>query len=224
MCSSDLEIQTSSIPGEYIVPYLMAQFKQTYPQVKFYLEQSDSVTVMKNLLEHKGELGFTGTRAENSLAYLPLMKDEAVLITPANGKFKALEGKKLKLQDFIEEPFILREQGSGTRKEFDDKIEKLGYNPNKLNIVARMNSMESIKHAVAGGLGVSIVSKIAVKRQLGMDSFMTFSIEGFHLDREFYLTYNKNVTLSPRAEAFKEFVLEWFRSDELKEPPRMQYI
>ena len=210
--SGILEIQTSSIPGEYIVPSLMAQFKLIYPQVKFYLEQSDSMAVSKNLLENKGEIGFTGTKSENGLTYIPLIKDEAVLITPPNAKFKSLEGKKLKFEDFIYEPFILREQGSGTRREFEDKIENLGYNPKKLNIIARMNSMESIKHAVANGLGVSIISKIAVEKQLDRYNFQTFGIEEYNSDREFYIVYNKKVTLSPRAETFKEFVLDYFQS------------
>lgn len=210
-----LEIQTSSIPGEYIVPNLMAQFKLIYPHIKFYVEQSDSMAVVKNLLDHKGELGFTGTKEENELMYIPLMKDEAVLITPIDPKFKALNGKRLKLKNFIEEPFILREQGSGTRREFESKIEKLGYNPNNLNIVARMNSLESIKNAVACGLGVSIISKIALGEQIKRDSFLVFNIEEFNLDREFYLAYNKGVPLSPRAEIFKEYVLDFFRSTEI---------
>lgn len=207
-----LEIQTSSIPGEYIVPDLMTKFKQAYPAVRFYLEQSDSMTVAKNLLENKGEIGFTGMKAENGLTYIPLMKDEAVLITPPAAKFKALEGKQLKLEGFIEEPFIIREQGSGTRKEFEDRIEKLGYNPKKLNIVARMNSMESIKHAVESGLGISIVSGITVAKQCDKDRFLVFSMKEFSSDREFYIVYNKKVTLSPRAEAFREFVLDRFKS------------
>lgn len=205
-----LEIQTSSIPGEYIVPDLMVQFQTIYPQVKFYLEQSDSIAVSKNLLEHKGEIGFTGMKAENGLAYVPLMKDESVLITPSSKKFKSLEGERLKLEDFIREPLILREQGSGTRKEFEEKIEKMGYNHRKLNIVARMNSMESIKQAVARGLGVSIVSKIAVEKQSYKDRFMTFSLEGYNSDREFFIVYNKKVALSPKAERFREFVLDYF--------------
>lgn len=211
-----LEIQASSIPGEYIVPDLLAQFKLICPQVKFYLEQSDSMTVSKNLLESKGEIGFTGMKGENGLAYIPLIKDEAVLITPYSTKFKSMEGKRLKLADFIEEPFILREQGSGTRKEFEDKIETLGYNPRRLNIIARMDSMESIKQAVASGLGVSIVSKIAVEKQMYRDSFLTFSIEEYNSDREFYIVYNKKVTLSPRAEIFKEFVTDHFHSTEMQ--------
>lgn len=213
--SGILEIQTSSIPGEYIVPDLMAQFQMIYPQVKFFLEQSDSMSVSNNLLESKGEIGFTGMKWDNGLTYIPLMKDEVVLITPPSTKFKSMEGNRLKLEDFIGEPFILREQGSGTRKEFENKIEKLGYNPIRMNIIARMDSMESIKHAVASGLGVSIISKIAVEKQMHKDSFLTFSIEKYNSDREFYIAYNKRVTLSPRAETFKEFVIDRFHSTEM---------
>lgn len=209
--SGVLEIQTSSIPGEYIVPNLLARFRENYPQVKLYVEQSDSMTVFKNLLDNRGEIGFTGMKGKGELTYVPLMKDEAILIAPASGKFLTAAGKKIKLEDFIYKPFILRQRGSGTRKEFEDEIEKLGYNPNKLNIIARMNSMESIKQAVASELGVSIVSKIAVENRSDSGGFLTFGIEDYNLDREFYIVYHQNVTLSPRAEAFREFVLDYFR-------------
>lgn len=206
-----LEISTSSIPGEYLVPNLLSQFIKLHPQIKFYLEQSDSLIVVKNLLENRGEIGFTGAVIENGLTYIPLLKDDMVLITPQNEKFSALKGNHLSIEDFIQEPFILREQGSGTRKEFEDKIEELGFPFKKLNIVARMNSMESIKHAVASGLGVSIVSKIAIAKQLGNDGFLTFEIDDFQSDREFYMVYNKRFTLSPRGESFKEFVMEYYQ-------------
>lgn len=214
--SGILEIQASSIPGEYIVPELITRFNLIYPQVKFNLEQSDSSTVTRNILENKGEIGFTGAKEDNDLNYIPLIKDEAVLITPLNEKFKSLGRNVLKLEDFIEEPFIVREQGSGTRKEFESRIESLGYDPGKLNIVARINSMESIKHAVASGLGISIISKIAVDRYLDQNRFLTFGIEKYDFEREFYIVYNKKITLSPRAETFKEFVLDYYHSAQIQ--------
>ena len=145
--SGILDIQASSIPGEYIVPELMTNFNSIHPHVKFYLEQSDSMTVLNNLLETRGEIGFTGIKTENGLSYIPLYKDDSVLITPTNTKFNSLASTSLKISDFINEPIILREKGSGTRKEFEDEIELLGYNSKKMNIVARLNNIEAIKQA-----------------------------------------------------------------------------
>jgi DNA-binding transcriptional LysR family regulator len=206
-----LEIQASSVPGEYMVPSLMAKFNETFPLVKFYLEQSDSKRVEENLLEHKGELGFIGNRRQNNLHYEQLITDHMVLITPMNSQFSALVGQKLKIEDLINLPFVWREQGSATRMEFEEKIGELGFDSKKMNVVARVNSSEAIKQAVSDGLGVSIISQIAVARDHNQRRFLTFEIDNLHLDRAFFMAWNKNTALSPTAEAFKEFVLESYR-------------
>ena len=202
-----LELQASSIPGEYIVPELMAKFKEKYPLVKFYLEQSDSSRVEDNLLAQKGEIGFLGYRGTSNLHYEKILTDPAVLITPNNEKFRPFEGKEIPVGAFINEPFVWREHGSATRKEFETAISEIGYDPKQLNVAARVNGIESIKQAVANGLGVSVISKIAIDCDAGSKRFLWFPISGMKLNREFYLVWNKNVTLSPTAEAFKNFVL-----------------
>ena len=203
-----LEMQTSSIPGEYMVPQLMAEFKEKYPLVKFYLEQSDSSRVEHNLADHKGELGFIGYRGTANLHYEKIMTDIAVLITPNNDKFRPLNGKELTPEDFIDEPFVWREQGSATRKEFETALSAMGQDPKQLNVVARVNSIEAIMQSVSYGLGVSVVSKIAVDCNLSNDRFLSFPIKGMELGRVFYLVWNKSTALSPTAETFRSFVLD----------------
>lgn len=202
-----LEIQASSIPGEYIVPELMSKFREEYPLVKFYLEQSDSSRVEENLLEQKGEIGFLGYLGNANLHYEKILTDPVVLITPRNDKFRSLVGKELFPEDFIHEPFVWREQGSATRKEFEAALSAMGHDPKQLNVVARANSMEAIMQSVGHGLGVSVVSKIAVECSLHSERFLSFPIKGMELDREFYLVWSKNTALSPVAETFKNFVL-----------------
>ena len=203
-----LEIQASSIPAGYIVPGLMAKFREEYPRVQFYMEQSDSRKVEDNLLEQKGEIGFLGYRGNTALNYEKIMTDTMVLITPNNDKFRSLTGKPISPEYFISEPFVWREQGSATRKEFEAAIHSMGYDPKKLNIAVRVNSLEVIKQAVGKGLGVSVVSRIAVESSLSCERFLSFSIEGIEIDREFYLVWNKTTALSPTAETFKNFVLK----------------
>lgn len=206
---SVLEIQSSSIPAGYIVPDFMASFRKKHPQVKFYMEQSDSSIVESNLLNQKGEIGFLGYKSNSpALNCERILTDKVVLITPNNDKFQKFIGKTLSPEHFINEPFIWREQGSATRKEFEAAINTIGYDSKKLNIVMRTNSMEVIKQSVSKGLGVSVVSKIVVDQSLDSTGFLSFTIEGMEYGREFFLVWNKNTTLSPTAEAFKDFVLE----------------
>ena len=86
-----VDLRASSIPGQYVVPGLMAMFKKLYPNVRFYLEQSDSETVWNSILENSGEIGFTGDYRNNGLKYDLLFKDEMILITPNNEKFRKLK-------------------------------------------------------------------------------------------------------------------------------------
>lgn len=202
-----LGIQASSVPGAYMVPSLMAKFRERHPSVKFYLEQSDSKSVEDNLLAQKGEIGFMGYKAGGDFFCERLAVDQMVLITPNNEKFRAVNGKKIELKDIIHEAFLWREQGSATRRQFEEKIGIMGYNPKKINVVARLNSLEAIKQAVGCGMGISIVSKMSVENDTD-HRILTFEIQDMNLDREFYLVWNKKVPLTPTAEAFKIFVLE----------------
>lgn len=203
-----IEIQSSSIPGEYIVPGLMAEFSREYEKAKFHLVQSDSSNVAENIRSHKGEIGFTGSKGNDGLAYKLLMKDKPVLVTPENEYFREKEGRSLRLDDFIGEPFILRERGSATRETFEKELKSKGIARTSVNIVASMNSMEAIKQAVKGGMGVSIISEAAADRDKSDRGYMVFDIEGYDNGREFYLVYDDRLTMSPTAETFKFFVLE----------------
>ena len=203
-----IEIQSSSIPGEYIVPGLIAEFKHEYDKAKFHLEQSDSSLVVDNIKSHKGEIGFTGHRNNDGLTYKLLMKDNAVLITPKNEYFMNREGESIKLREFINEPFILREKGSATRSALESELEYKGIAGSSINVIASMNSMEAIKQAVRRGLGVSIISEVAADREYMDKGYLVFDIDDFDTGREFYLVYDDKITMSPTSETFKFFVLE----------------
>lgn len=209
-----MEIQASSVPGGYIVPGLLSGFREKYPRVKFYLEQSDSRIVERNLLENKGEIGFVGDRRVKDLAYEKLLSDRMVLIAPKNKKFLALAGTEIALEQMIDEPFIWREQGSATRKEFEDQFTAWGKDPKSIRVVARMNSLEAVKQAVGSGLGVSVISELAANGGIAEQyrNFLTFSFRDVELKRDFYMVWNKKTTLSDRAEAFRDYVARIYNS------------
>ncbi len=207
--SGIIDLRASSIPGEYIVPELMTGFRQLLPQVRFYMEQSDSEAVWEAIEQGDGELGFTGGYKNNGLRYELLFKDPVVLITPRNEKFLALAAKSefIGSEDFLEEAFVWREEGSATRRNFEEMVYAgRGRRP---NIVATVNSLEAIKRSVAGGLGVSVLSQVAVKKDAGAN-YLVFRMADVAIEREFYLVTNKNVTLSPAAVRFRDFVLGRF--------------
>lgn len=203
-----VDIKTSGIPGQFIVPEIIAGFHSKYPKVTFNVEQSDTGKVWDDIQENLGDIGFTGYYINNSLKCCLLLSDSPVVITPKNEKFLNIkkEGRKLTLEDLKDERFIWREEGSATRRTFEDWSRNHGYND--LKTVAVVNSIEAIKECVKNGLGVSVMSKTAVKgeQEHGEGPIMVFEIDEMDIEREFYMIYNRNTTLSPAAQKFREYV------------------
>lgn len=210
-----IEIQASSIPGQYYVPKLLGGFRSRYPGVKIFLEQSDSRNVMDNIINQKGEIGFTGTKLSNNLIYEEIFTDDVVLITPNRGKFAKMEGDTVRVEDIVGESFILREDGSGTKKEFE-KTEVQGISVLKMvNVIAHMNNTEAIKNAVISGLGISVLSGCAANDLMANDKLKCFKIAGLNQKRHFYMVRNRTYCLSPAAERFWDYVLT-VRNDGIK--------
>lgn len=205
-----VDLRASSIPGEYVVPELMTAFQRLFPSVRFYMEQTDSETVWGSILENDGEIGFTGGyRADSNLSYDLLFRDKLVLITPKSEKFLKIRENSdcIERDDFVNENFVWREEGSATRSTFEDIL--YTGKSSRINVAATVNSLEAIKRCVAGGLGVSVLSETAVKGETD-DAYLTFRLPDIKIEREFYMVTNKTVTLSPAAAKFKEFVLKQF--------------
>ena len=85
-------------------------------------------------------------------------QDELVIATPVTQHYLEMQNHAITFQDFMKDPIIIREKGSGTKKEMDIFLEKLGITSSDLNVIARMNDLESIKKSIVNGLGISILS------------------------------------------------------------------
>ncbi|MDD6919898.1 MAG: selenium metabolism-associated LysR family transcriptional regulator [Eubacteriales bacterium] len=208
-----LEIQTSSTPGQDFVPRMMKAFNDLYPSVHFTVEQSDSEQVRQNLLNGIGEIGFVGSLGSSELIYEPVFEDEPRLIVSNNRPAGKIEGDVISIADFINEPFLWREQGSAWREVSHSKesflsfLQENGYKAENLNIIARINSIGVIRKAVATGLGVSVVSNSTMGEKDYEMGIKSYKIKEYKRDRTFYLAYRKKIYLSPVAEAFKNFVI-----------------
>lgn len=200
-----LDLQASSIPGQYFLPMVLQSFSKDWPSVRYYVEQSDSRNVIENIKNQRGEIGFTGCRENSNLSFEPVFSDEFALITPRTGRFLTYDEKEdLSLELFKDEPFILREDGSGTRREMEKAAH--GFVLKNVDVVARMNSMEAICQSVSCGLGVSVVSRMAACGPGKSEKFCCFKIKELSEQRIFYMVYNKNMILSPIAERFRNHV------------------
>jgi len=200
-----LAIGGSTIPGTYMMPRLVGSFKTRYPDVMVSLVIGDTEKIIKAILSGELELGIVGAKTENkNISQHLLLDDEMCLIVPANHKW--FRKKEVELDLLLKEPFIVREHGSGTLKSIRQNLSGRDIRMDDFNVVAEMGSTEAVCQGIKSGLGVSIVSKIAVSEALKAGTLKALAITGFKLRRNFYLVLHKYRSLSPLGNALIEHV------------------
>lgn len=203
-----ITIAASTIPAQYLLPDILAQFTEKCPGEQFKLVESDSAGVINMIVDHKVDVGFTGTVLEKKHChYIPFYKDELAIIMPNTEKYqKIIENISGDLSWILEEQFILREEGSGTRKEMEKQLKHAGINPEKLDVIASVANQETIKRSVSQGLGISVLSKLASEEEVRTGKLLAFPIPGAVEGRDINLVYNKNYQLSRVAKKFIKIV------------------
>ena len=160
-----LTLGASTIPGEYLLPSLLAEFKGLHPAIDIDLQISDTQGVITKVLAHEVEIGFVGTRDKSDkLVFKSLATDKLVLIASADSTW--LHQDSLSVEQLRGIPFILRESGSGTRITIKQKLLEKGITEEELNVVMRLGSTAAVKRAVESGLGVSFVSEKAIENEI----------------------------------------------------------
>ena len=206
-----LEIQTSSIPGVTFVPELLSKFREEHPGVQYYLSLSDTQSVIDNLIDRRGEIGFVGDKVNShSVECVKVASDKSVLVSPESYGV----GSEIKLSDTFDYPFIWRETGSATRKSFEKAAGKHGFSKEDMQIAASVNDLDSLLRSVESGLGVSVISE-KVATLLGSNVKVS-EISDFDDERDFYMIYMKSSSLSPSALAFTDFVRNWAKAAETR--------
>jgi DNA-binding transcriptional LysR family regulator len=202
-----LEIGGSNIPGEYILPPAIGQFKKGRPIIKLTLKIGDTREIVTAVGEGQLELGMVGAVIEHpDIIFEACLVDELLLVSPPDSPLAGKE--QVKITELINYPFIMRENGSGTRKTIEKALEQAedllqSYN---LSIIAEMGSTEAIRQAVKAGVGCSIISRRAVQKDVELGLMSASSLPELNLKRQFYLILPKQRRISPLAEEFRQFM------------------
>ncbi len=197
----------STIPGGYVLPPLMAEFKAAHREVSMILKIGDSEAISRAVAEGTCELGVVGARFdEGRLTYHRFLEDELVVVVP--GGHPWAKHKAIPLEELPKEPFIAREKGSGSRRFVEQRLQELGLEPGSFKIVAELGSGEAIRSAVKAGCGFSIVSARAIEADVMCGSLAAVRIKGVRLVRDFFIIHHKSRSRSPIAEAFLDFLLQ----------------
>ncbi len=205
--SGRLVLGGSTIPAGYILPQVIGKFLEVYHEVRISLVVADTDRIAREVLSGELELGVVGARInEKKIVQEKLIEDEMRVIIPADHKWT---GKKsIDLKALLQEPFIIRERGSGTLRSVQNSLAPKGLSNQGFNIIAEMGSTEAIIQGIKSKVGISILSPIAVADELGAGSLKALKIKKHTLKRNFYLTRHKERSASPLCKAFIKFIKE----------------
>lgn len=206
-----ITIATSTIPAQYILPEILAAFNEKYPTEQFKVMEMDSSKVIEMVVSHMADIGFTGTVLEKKhCKYIPFYNDELVLITPNTEKYQKYAENPNDLEWIREEGMIMREEGSGTRKEAEKLLRSMGIGVEELNVVATIENAETIKRSVRSGMGVTVISRLAAQEDVDNGNVLEFALSPEGGGRDLNLVYNKNYHLSTSAERFVKVVKKMY--------------
>ncbi|MCE5195868.1 MAG: LysR family transcriptional regulator [Negativicutes bacterium] len=193
-----LRIGASITIGSYFMPDYVRQFKISYPQTAIFVTIDSSETIEKMIAA--SELDFAlieGVTHLDSIVSETYLDDELVAVCPVNHRFSNAE--PIALDQFLAEPFLLREKGSGTRELFDQILaaQNLAVRP-----IWESTSTTALVNAVSRGLGLSVLPYILVEEKLQRQEIALVRVQGLQLKRKFTIIRHKNKLLSVAAQAF----------------------
>jgi DNA-binding transcriptional LysR family regulator len=203
--SGDLLIAASTIPGEFLLPLLLAKFKQRHPAVKIQVDVSDSLTVISKVRDNIYEVGFCGIAPEGrDLAVFKVASDEIVLIVSPEHPFARKE--EVSPDEIEGEPLISREATSGTQRSLESLLSQAGLDIRKRVPILVLGSSQAVISAVAAGAGIAFVSNLAIKKGAAPALVRQVRIRGLRLNRDFYCVYRQERVVSRLLGEFINYV------------------
>jgi DNA-binding transcriptional LysR family regulator len=206
--SGSISISASTLPATYILPYILSRFQKLHPQIQTFVQSANSEDAIDMVLHQQSEMGFIGKNPHSKKLHSePLWQDRLILAVPADHHWTGTTA--ISVKDLMEAPFVMREKGSATREILGEfLLEHAGIDVNQLNIVAEMGSSEAVKEAVIAGLGISVLSLHAVKRELDQGIIVEIPIQGWRIKRQVYLIYRHQLGIMKHHQLFLDYVRE----------------
>ena len=193
-----LRLGSARTYARYFMPFLLTGFREAYPNVKIHLDQGSSLDMIHSLRELKNEVVIVAKAEENpDICFIPFSREEVVLLLAPDHHLA--RKKSVDLGQVAEEPIILKDQGSGTRRLIDKLFIQNNHTP---NFLMETGDAEIIKLLVQHGEGVSFLVREAVAVELQAGKLATVPIKDQKIFLDVSIAYLKNQPLSPPAQAF----------------------
>jgi len=203
--NQNLVVGASSNVGNYALPCSIWTFKEKYPEVNIRLEIANSAAIIQQVLENKVHLGvLEGPVEHDELKVTHVFSDQLILISPPTNKW--LERDRISLKELQRESLIMREEGSGIRKIWENVLTDLEMKLSDFKIAAEMGSIDAIKSAVESGKGVAIASKLSVQKEIRRGSLREVQIEGIPVTIQFEVICRAEMDQPSLATRFIRFL------------------
>ncbi|MFZ7102344.1 MAG: LysR substrate-binding domain-containing protein [Peptococcaceae bacterium] len=201
---TELIVSSCTTVGSYALPCSLYIFKERFPNVNVLLDITNSCEVINHVLNGSARIGLIeGNFSHKNISKVKITTDTLkIAVSPARYTFNHLS-----VEDFLKLPFIIRENGSGTREVFASALEDHNIKPEDVNVVMELCSAEAIKSAVIAGKGISIFSDLAIKKELATGALKEVKLAGLSFQAEYSLVYNKNISLVGAEEDFYDFIM-----------------
>lgn len=214
--SGELFLGVSTTIAQYVLPRLIGAFLAEHPRVQLSVHSGNTEEVIDQLLADEVSVGLIeGPARKRDVKTEPFMRDELVLILPANSG-----STNLSPQQLLSSSLLMREQGSGSRRVVHSALEKAGLKLKSFRRVMDLDSTEAIKSAVDAGLGIGFVSHWAIVKELELGILKVGQVRGLRITRDFSLVTRAGPTPHGTSEAFRIFAL--MRGRALSNRPRIR--
>jgi DNA-binding transcriptional LysR family regulator len=203
--SGTLLVGASTTIAEYMLPRLLGDFKAQYPNVHARLMVANSESIEAKIADHTLDVGLIEAPSHNpQLMSHVCCEDELVAI--CSPKHPVAQYPSITPAQLAELPYVSRESGSGTREVMDDYFRKNNVQPEDLHIVMELGSREAIKGAVEAGLGIAIVSRATIQKEIKLGDLIAIPLEP-RLYRPLSMVNAKEKFRSRLLQTFLEFVI-----------------
>ena len=187
--SGVLLLGASTTIAEYMLPALLGDFKAKYPEVSIRLQVANTDGIVSMVENNVIDLGVVEAPVSNkNLVVENCRMDRMVLIVPPGHPLA--KRKSVPITELLNHPYICREEGSGTREVMLEAMNIAGASPQELNIVMELGSPEAVKGAVEAGMGVSILSRATIDKELRLGSLIAIELEN-PIERPFSFVHQK---------------------------------
>ncbi|WP_017941407.1 MULTISPECIES: LysR family transcriptional regulator [unclassified Thioalkalivibrio] len=199
-----LVIGASTTVAEYMLPALLGAFRREHPDIGIRLRVGNTESVVVMVEEGSVDLGIVEAPVTHrSLQVQPCLVDQLRLIVPTDHELAGRDS--VSVADFIERPFICREEGSGTREVIMEYLGRAGYDRNSLRGCMELGSSEAIKGAVVAGMGISVLSEAVVAKELELGELVALPLSP-PLERPISLVHARQKFRVPTLEVLMQFL------------------